>query len=63
MFWTDETGRTIGQPNDSATELAERLGGELVQLQQSSARIAVPCGPDCLRRSGCWVFRSIYKVA
>lgn len=68
--WTDESGSfvldvTMSVPFEgTAYDLAQRLGGELFNHQPrfQAVRVATPCGPYCLRRSGCWKYRSFYHA-
>ncbi len=65
--WVNEQATPVGNAagtdyfEGTAEELAERFGGKLQILTGIGARIAVPCGPDCLKRDGCWTYRSFSR--
>lgn len=66
--WTNESGAFVldlpklAEFEGTAYDLAERLGGTLVENRAASVRVALPCSADCLRRDGCWTYRSFYRV-
>jgi hypothetical protein len=66
--WVNEAGTPVGtvEGDDyfygTAAELAVRFEGVLVKATSVGVRVAVPCGPDCLKREGCWTYRSFYPA-
>jgi hypothetical protein len=59
--WKDEKGNVVADGVD-AFGLAVRFEGVVARLTHRGtvARIGLPCGPDCLRRQGCWTYRTYY---
>lgn len=66
--WVNEDATPVGNADRSdyfegtAEELAAALGGVALRVTDVSARLALPCGKDCLKREGCWSFRSFYPA-
>lgn len=67
-IWVNALATPIGNAagddyfEGTATELAEHFGGHVVKATGTGVRIALPCGPDCLKVNGCWVHRTFYPM-
>jgi hypothetical protein len=67
-IWVNEMATPVGTTDGSdyfegtASELADRFGGHVVKVTGTGVRLAVPCGHDCLKREGCWTYRTFYPM-
>lgn len=65
MMWLNQSATPIGDNENgyfegTAEELAKYLGGTVDSFTGMGVRLALPCGPDCLKLPNCWTYRSFY---
>lgn len=67
--WLNERATPVGNRagddyfEGTAEELAAHFDGEVQVKTGMGVRLAIPCGPDCLKQAGCWTYRSYFPAS